>query len=310
MKITIIGAAGNVGSAVAFDLASHSMAEELVLIDTYSQDKLVQYAYDMESSISRRDMRVTAGKYEEMAGSDIVFISAGSANVVASRQEVLRPNLPLIHTFASNIKRYCPGAIVITSTNPVDPLNYAMYRFSGFDRHKCIGYAANDSIRFMMFVAQALGIRSNQVEAWVIGEHGNSEVPLFSSIKIDGKPYQVTPEIKQKIKEQIASLPSVMEGLRMKTGRTSAWTTALGIEVACRAIIHDQRIVRPCSVPLDGEYGCRNMSMSVPVVLGKDGVQEIQEWKLDPEEWIELQNSIDTLNPAMQYVDEFIKMSN
>ena len=307
MKISIIGAAGNIGSCAAFNIAINRVADELVMIDSYSADKLEQYVYDLTSAVVGLDTLVRAGGYEDLQNSDIVLISAGSANVVASRMEVLRPNLPLIQDFARKIKQYCPEAVVITATNPVCPLNYAMYLSSGLDRHKLIGYSANDSIRFRMFVAQAMGIKSSRVEATVIGEHGNSQVLLFSSVKIDGKSVKVSDETKQQVRKEVAGLPPVMEGQRIKTGRTAAWTTSMGLTAVCRAISRNTGEMIPCSLVLDGEYGVRRLGMSVPAILGKGGVRKILEWELETDEREGLERSVNSLEPAMRFVEEELK---
>lgn len=176
MKISIIGASGCIGSGAAFSIATNNIADELVMIDSYSPDRLEQYAYDLTSAVTGLDTTVIVGQDEDLRGSDIVIIAAGSANVKVSRAEVLPQNLPLMESFAKKIVKYCPNAFVITVTNPVDPLNYAMYRFSGLNRKKLIGYSANDTIRFRMFLAQALNVQSSQVKATVLGEHGASQV--------------------------------------------------------------------------------------------------------------------------------------
>lgn len=306
MKISVIGAAGNIGSCAAFNIAINRVTDELVMIDSYSPDKLEQYAFDLNGAVTGLDVAVTAGSYEDMLGSDIVLIAAGSANVVASRMEVLRPNLPLIRDFAEKILQFCPQAVVITATNPVDPLNYGMYLTSGLDRKKLIGYSANDSIRFRAFMARALGVPSSQVEATVIGEHGLTQVLLFSSVKVNGKPFQVNEDIKQRVRQQVAGLPPIMEGQRMKTGRTAAWTTSMGLTAVCRAVSRDTGEMIPCSVVLEGEYGCHKLGMSVPVILGKEGVRLIREWKLASDEQDLLERSIGALKPAMEFVEEFL----
>jgi malate/lactate dehydrogenase len=306
MKISIIWAAGNIGSCAAFNIAINKVTDELIMIDSYSADKLEQYVYDLTSAVVGLDTLVQAGTYEDLRDSDIVLISAGSANVVASRMEVLRPNLPLIQDFARKIKQYCPKAIIITATNPVCPLNYGMYLSSGFDRRRLIGYSANDSIRFRMFLAQALGVKSSKIQATVIGEHGNSQVLLFSSVKIDGKSIKVTDEVKQQVKKEVAGLPPVMEGQRIKTGRTAAWTTSMGLTAVCRAISHNTGEMIPCSLVLDGEYDVRRLGMSVPAIIGKGGVRQILEWELEPEERKGLEQSVNALEPSMRYVEEFL----
>jgi malate/lactate dehydrogenase len=158
-------------------------------------------------------------------------------------------------------------------------------------------------------MARELGVKTSRVEAFVIGEHGKSQVPLFSSVRVDGKKVDLSGEIKRNVREQVARVHDELEEQRVATGRTAAWTTSIGLAALCRAIASGVARVYPCSVNLDGEYGVHNMSMSVPVVLGKAGVRDILEWELTPDEREGLQKSIDTLAPAMRYVEEFLGMA-
>lgn len=306
MKITIIGASGNVGSCAAFNIAVHRLANELVMIDVPRPDMVTLHAMDINTAVTGQDMLVRTGSYEDMGNSDIVLIAAGSAQVVHSRMEVLPQNVLIIKDICRNIKQCCPDAVVITATNPVCPLNYAMYLCSGLNRRKLIGYSNNDSIRFRMRLAQALGVKSSQVEGSVIGEHGNSQVLLFSSVRVNGKPVSVSEDIKQKIRQQVPIGQQILEELRIKTGRTAAWTTSVGLAAICRAIVQNTGEMIPCSLVLDGEYGCHGLSMSVPAVIGSGGVQEILEWELAPDEREGLNDSIKILQPAMRYVEEIL----
>jgi malate dehydrogenase len=304
MKISIIGAAGNVGSEASFNLAINRVADELVMIDSHSPDRLEQYVYDLKSTVTGLDVSVREGRDEDLTGSNIVLISAGTTNISNSNMGALPDNLPLIRNFASKVKRHCPEAIVIVASNPVCPLSYGLYLASDLDRTKVIGYSANDSIRFRMFLAQALGIRSSRIEAAVFGEHGDSQVPIFSSVRVDGRPFKVSEAVKEQVREQVARQLTTMDGLRSKTGRTCAWTTSIGLTDICRAVRNDSRELIPSAVVLDGEYGWHRMCMSVPTLIGKEGVLEIQEWKLEPDEKEALEYSATILRPAMQYVEE------
>jgi malate dehydrogenase len=308
MKISIIGASGNIGSCAAFNIATHRLADELVLIDIPRPDMVTAHALDMNTAVTGQDMLVRTGVYEDMDRSDIVIITAGSAQLVKSRMEVLPQNLPIIQDISNQVRQFCPGAVVITATNPVCPLNYAMFRCSNLDRKKIIGYSYNDSIRFRMRLAQDLGVESSRLEGMVIGEHGDSQVLLFSSVRVDGKPVTVSEDTKRIIRQQVPDGQKVLEELRKKTGRTAAWTTAVGLAAVCRAIVQDTGEIIPCSIALDGEYGCHSLSMSVPAVLGKNGVRKILEYELAPDEREELQHSIDVLKPAMKYVEELLHL--
>jgi len=308
MKITVIGASGNVGSCAAFSIAAQRLADELLLIDLPRQDMVTLHAMDIDTAVTGKDMLVRTGGYEDMSDSDIVIVAAGSAQMVKSRIEVLPQNLPIIQDVSKKVRQFCPDAVVITATNPVCPLNYAMYRCSDLDRKKIIGYSYNDSIRFRMRLARALGVASSRVEASVIGEHGDSQVLLFSSVKVDGKPVSINEEMKRILRQQVPDGQKLLDKLHEKTGRTAAWTTAVGLTAVCRAIVEDTGETIPCSLALDGEYGCHGLSMSVPAVLGKGGVRKILEWQIAPDERELLDHSIAVLKPAMKYVEELLHL--
>jgi len=304
VKISVIGAAGYVGSNVALTLATHGLADEIVLIDPYKPNIVTQLAMDTGTAAAEKDVTVRAGEFSEMKGSHIVIVAAGAAQgVLSSRMEMLPKNLPIIRDIAEDIKEYAPDAIVITATNPVDPLNYMMYRCTGFDRYKIIGYTSNDSIRFRQMVAQAFGYEFNEVKGIVIGEHGESQVPLFSSVEVKGKSVKIDSNTKQKIRSQIAEVLRRYEEL--KTGRTAGVTSAAGIKDIIEAIVNNTHEILPSSAVLDGEYGQHNLSMGVPLVLGSGGVIEIKELALAPDEQTYLEATVKVLKAAMQQVEAF-----
>jgi malate dehydrogenase len=308
MKISIIGATGNVGSCAAFSIAVSGFADEMVLIDNPRPDLRALHSLDINTAVTGRDMLVRGGDYADMADSDIVIVAAGSAQTLKSRLEVLPPNLPIIQDISKKVVQYCKDAIIITASNPVCPLNYGMYRCSGLDRKKIIGYTYNDSIRFRQRLADALGVPSSRVEGAVIGEHGDSQVLLFSSVKVDGKPVAITEDMKRMLRQQVPARQKQLEDLNKKTGRTAAWTTAAGLTAVCRAITEDKGAMIPCSVTLDGEYGCHNLSMAVPMTLGRGGVKQILEWNIAPDEQALLNQSIEVLRPYMKYVEELLHL--
>lgn len=306
MKITILGATGCIGSSTAFNIAVHGLADELVLIGGSRQDALKQYVMDLTMATTTRDIRIRAGTYDDMAGSDIVIMSAGAhQGIVTSRMQFLTGNLPLLQDIGRKIAQLCPHAVVITVTNPVDPFNYALYLLSSHrDRRKFIGYSANDTFRFRMWAAEILNVSPHRVNGMVIGEHGEHQVMLYSSLKLDGKPVKVTEEFKQKIKDKVATILQTMEAFKASTGRTLGFTCAVGITSICNAIRHNTREVIPCSAVLDGEYGLRNFSLTVPAVIGKNGIHDIKVVKMSSEEQEELKNCIDFLGTYMKQMEE------
>ncbi|HEY5474745.1 MAG TPA: hypothetical protein VIK32_16345, partial [Candidatus Limnocylindrales bacterium] len=188
MKVTVIGAAGSVGAPAAFYIGVSGLVDELVLIDM-RPNVVQQHAMDMSTAMCDLGVKVTAGSHEDLAGSDVVINAAGvPQGLIADRMEMLPKNIPLVRDVALAVKQYCPDAFVITATNPIDALNYCTWRAGGFDRRQVIGYSRNDSTRFREIVARLKGVRTAQVQATVIGEHGSTQAPLFSSARIDGAP--------------------------------------------------------------------------------------------------------------------------
>ncbi|MBW1800784.1 MAG: hypothetical protein JRJ85_08640 [Deltaproteobacteria bacterium] len=282
-KISIIGAAGTLGSCAAFAIATQGLADELVMMDI-NENLLQVHVMDIETAVvGHRNMAVIAGREENLTGSDVVINATGAPyRFIESRMELLNDSLPIIQETTKKIARYCPEAVVITATNPLDTLNYAAYRVSGMDRKKLLGYSLNDSLRFRMLSAGALKVEHTKVEGLVIGEHGDHLVQVFSSLRIDGKPISVDEPFKQRIREEMPKILQRYEGLR--TGRTAGWTTAMGLAAMVSSIVRDAGEVFPCSVNLAGEFGFDDVSASVPAKLGKDGVQEIIELDLTSEE--------------------------
>jgi malate/lactate dehydrogenase len=306
MKISIIGAGGSVGAPASFYLAARGLADEILMIGGGRQNILEQHAMDISTAVSGRDVVVRPGSYEDMVGSDIVVNAAGvPQGVIADRMEMLPKNIPLIRDIALMIKKYCPDALVITATNPVDPLNYATYLAGDFDRKKLIGYSINDSFRFKEMLAAKLKVKVSQVDGIVIGEHGSTQVLLFSTARVDGKLVDIDEAGKQRIRSEIPNILKRYEEL--KSGRTAGWTCAIGLAKIVEAISKEGGTVIPCSVVLEGEYGLKNLSMSVPVLLGRNGVREIIEYPLADDEKKGLEITVDTLKSAAGIVEKCLE---
>lgn len=283
MKIAIIGATGCVGSSAAFHIAMSGIVDEMLLIGGSRRNVLEHHAIDLGTAAAEHSVVVTAGEYTDLVGADIVINAAGSHQPLnQKREDILTAQTDVVKSVVPNIKKYCPEAIIISAINPIDPMIFASYLAGGFHRSKLIGYSINDTTRFRLAIAKTFGVSLNQVEAAVIGEHGPTQVPLFSSAKIDGKPIQVGQETRNEIKAETPKALSRFESL--KANRTAGWTCAVGLLKIVRAIIEDNRTVIPSSVLLDGEYGVKDLSMAVPVILGKSGVEEILEYHLSVEE--------------------------
>jgi len=307
MKVTIIGAAGELGSTTAYTLATQGLVEEIVGIDL-KENMLLSHLWDISTAASGNDTIVRAGKDEDMAGSGIIIVTAGAPQrTITSRMDMLNDNLSIILDIAKRIERFCPEAVIIITSAPVGPLNYAIHLSSGIERKKLIGYSLNDSIRFRILVAEALGARSSQVEGIVIGEHGDSQVQLFSSIRVNGKPIAASEDFKQDIRSKVPEYLRKHQALQ--SGRTSGWTSAVGLTAMIRAIVENTGEVIPCSAVLDGEYGYSKISMGVPTILDQGGIKRIIEYDLAPDEKELLEISAGVLHKATRHVEESLKKS-
>lgn len=302
MKISIIGSNGSVGAPAAFYLAVQGLADEIVLIGR-AKNVAQQHAMDLSTAASTRGLKIYSGDYPDMSGSRIVLIAAGvPQGLIKDRMELLPKNTELMRQFAVEIRKYCPNAIIMTATNPADPMNYAVYLAGQFSKNQVIGYTINDTYRFREFLAREYEVAVNRVNGYVIGEHGSSQVLLFSTAAIDGQPVSVSDEVKHKI---YAEVPQILKRFEeLKAGRTAGWTCAVGYEQMVRAVVEDANTVLPSSVVLEGEYGLSGFSMSVPAVLGKNGVQGIKEFKLEDNEKERLARSAEILRNAARQVED------
>jgi malate dehydrogenase len=312
MKISIIGAAGCVGSSIAFNIVRHGLADELMVADI-RRDWLEHHAIDFfDAAVAGKiDIRVKMGSHQDLSGSDIVVMAAGtgvtqgarsSGGQLTSRQHLLPLNLEIVREWATEIDRYCPQSVVIMVTNPADVLNYAAYLLSsGKERRRFIGYALNDTTRFQIALAEALSVAPSRIEATVIGEHGGSMVLLFSSVRVDGKPVKIAEDVRAKIRARTSDyLPHM---LRLNVARTSGWLTGVGVVNMVSAIVHDTGEVIPCCAVVDGEYGYKDTCISLPLSLGREGIKKIINLKLMPEEKKLLDDSVATVRKSIDYVN-------
>ena len=305
MKVTIIGGAGTLGSCAAFNIAVHKLADEILLVDPW-ENMLKAHWMDLTTAAAGQDISVYRGSFEDMTGSDVIVLTSGApSGVTSSRSELITGNLPIIKDNAEKIREFCPEAIVITETNPVDSLNYAAYLVNqNADRRKFIGYTLNDSIRFRMWAAEALRVKPSRVQGYVIGEHGHSQVMLFSSLRLDGKAVHLDEASKKRIRSLPPQTLHDYETLQPK--RTAGWTSAVGTAAIINAIKNNTKEIFPCSAVLDGEYGVHDLSMTVPAVIGREGILDIKILELADDEQTAWENTISVLSPLMRHVEAYL----
>ncbi len=283
MKISIVGA-GRLGSLIGFLIADRGLADEIVLVDINRTGAEGQ-ALDLKHAFlkSGKAPKISAGDYSATSGLDIVIITAGKPRTVtmSSRAELLADNAKIIKGIAGEIKSHCKGAILITTTNPTDTINYVLWKETGFSREKIIGFGGLlDSSRLKAIVSEELKISSNSVSCDVIGEHGENMVPLFSRMKINGKPAVLTPEQKEKIRSRLLGIAKeVIE----KKGATEYGPVSNLLRIV-EAIVNDKKEVLSCSCILQGEYGISDVSIGAPAIIGKRGIEKIEIWQIDSDE--------------------------
>jgi malate dehydrogenase len=284
MKVTIIGGSGVVGSSTGYRLAQDGHVSEIVLVDVRA-NMAEAHALDIEQAVVHRaTTRVRAGEIEDTKDSDVIILAASVPrhSFEHTRREYLAENLPLVFDMVNPIYAQSPSALWIIATLPVDPLVYLIHRAFSVPREKVIGLNRNDTSRFRWAIARTLSVPTTAVEAFVLGEHGETQVPIFSRIRIHGKAVI----LKQ---EQITQVQSEISGFflkwnKLQPGRTAGWTTAESIGDIISSMVSEDGRVWACSTCLEGEYGLREVSLGVPIRLSLRKVKEIIEFDLDPAE--------------------------
>jgi malate dehydrogenase len=306
MKIAIIGGGGTLGSCTAYTLALKGLADEIVLLDVNRNLALAHFMDITTAIVGIQNTKLRVGQDEDLNHSDIVIVVAGVPHSsVSSHLEMLRANLSLLRDTLRKTETWCPDAVVITATNPVDSVNLGLFLMSKIiPRTKLLGYDLNDSLRFQQAVAMELGIRSTEVEALALGEHVETLALIFSSLRVNKQPVTLSGEAKERIK---TGVPKMLKSYtELGINRTAGWTSASGISQLVESIVNDSRKVFPCSVVLEGEYGYKGISMGVPVVLGKEGISRIIELDLSQEEQKDLGHSARNLETKASLVREFL----
>ena len=294
MKITVIGA-GNVGATAAQRITDKGLANEVILVDVV--DGLAQgKALDIyeSSPIEKSDTKIIgATSYGPTANSDIVLITAGIARKPGmSRDDLQNTNASIVKLCTEQVIAYSPNALILVVSNPLDVMTYVALKISNLPRHRVIGMAGVlDSARFRSFIALEYGVSVEDVNAFVLGGHGDSMVPLPRYSTIGGIPL---PDLMDK--ETIARLVKRTRdgGIEivnhLKTGSAYYAPSASAVQMI-EAVVKDKKRILPGAVFLQGEYGLQDTVVGVPIKLGKNGVEEIVQINLTPEEKEQLANS-------------------
>lgn len=285
VKVAIVGGGGGVGSSAAFNLLLRNEPYDVVLVDS-SPKMIASHVMDLEQTLALGATRsVRGGEEAEALDSDVVVMCASTPlRLNSSRLVFLNDNAAIVNRIGDLLATAGPdwGGVLIMVTNPVDPLCTWTQRRTGLDRRRVLGYTLNDSLRLRTGVSQVLDAAPQSVDAWVIGEHGDYCVPLFSRVRVTGAPVTLTVEQRSRAEEFMRTW--YVRHVALDSGRTSTWTSGLGVARMVAAIAHGKGEVWPASVVLAGEYGINGVSLGVPVSLSRRGAEVIHEWEITPEE--------------------------
>ena len=278
--ITVIGA-GRVGSAAAFDILRYKISD-VMLIDT-NEKQAKGEALDMMQAAPAIEFDGTirgTGDFREMAGSELVIVTAGVARRPdMTRLDLLNTNGQIVGSVAREVAKYAPDTKLMVVTNPVDVMTYLCFRETGFPRSRLFGMGnILDTMRFRTYIANELHVSREDTRALVIGEHGDSMVPLFEYASVSGIPITalMTPQQIDKVVQQ--TVTSGADVIKLK-GSTE-FAPGSVIAVMADAILTGRNRLMSVSTCLDGEYGASDVAIGVPVILGKEGVEKIVELDL------------------------------
>ena len=312
-KCVIIGC-GNVGSTIAYTLMEHSIFSEMVLID-YNKKKAVGEAMDLNHGLPFiSPMKIYEGEYSDIENAYVVIIAAGTGQKAGeSRTELVERNVEIFKSIVPEIVKYNNECIILVVSNPVDILTYVTYKLSGFESNRVIGSGTVlDTGRLKYLVGEHLGVDSRNVHSFIIGEHGDSELAVWSSANISGIDLNDYCHITGKKYD-----PQTLEDMYIQV-RDSAYriiegkgATYYAIGQATlrivKSIVKNQKSVLPVSCLVDGHYGLENMYMGLPAIVGSNGVSDVLEIPLNAEEGQRLRSSARLLKSIIDKISDQIE---
>ena len=274
-KVSVIGS-GKLGSKIAYTIAQRGIADSVVVVDILA-DVALGNAMDIAQSVAYvNDCEVISGGYEEIKDSSVVVVTAGKPRTpdMKDRLELAKVNAKIVSSVCAGIRKYAPDSVVVICSNPMDLMNYAAFKALGFPASRVIGFGGRlDSARFKYVVAKHLGVAMRDLSCDVVGEHGESMVPLFSRVRLKGKKVEFSDADRKKITSEVRGIALQIIKLKGITDFAPASCVADMVD----AIVNDSGLVAPCSMNFS------DASVGVPVRLGKSGAEPV-EWKMTDEE--------------------------
>lgn len=303
-RVALIGT-GFVGSSYAFSLLNQTVASELVLIDA-NQQKAAGDAMDLNHGLAfASPLRIWAGDYSDCKDADLVVITAGSNQAPGeTRLDLLTKNNRIFKTIIESVMNSGFDGVFLVATNPVDVLTYATWKYSGLPAHRVIGSGTIlDTARFRYLIGEHFNIDSRNVHGYIIGEHGDTELPVWSQVAIGGQPldeYQriggmLTDEQRENI------FRNVREAAYQIIERKGAtyYGIAMGLARLTKAILHHENTILPVSTLLTGQYDLHDVYIGNPAIINRTGVREICELYLSNDEQKKLRHSANVLKEAI-----------
>ncbi|MDQ6736495.1 MAG: malate dehydrogenase [Gemmatimonadota bacterium] len=304
-KITVVGA-GNVGATTAQRLAEKELARHVVMVDVAEGIPQGKGLDQWESApIEGFDSRIIGtNSYDETTDSDIVVITAGIARKPGmSRDDLLNTNAGIVKQVSEQIRKSSPNSILIIVSNPLDVMSYVAMKVTGFPRERVLGMAGVlDTARYRSFLAEAADVSVRDIQAMVLGGHGDTMVPLISYTSVSGIP--ITQLISREKLDAIVARTRTGGGeivKHLKTGSAYYAPSSAAVQM-CEAIAKDQKRILPCAAWLQGEYGMRDLFLGVPCKLGRSGLEKIYEVELTADERTALEASAEAVREPMRAV--------
>ncbi len=284
-KLGIVGA-GFVGSTFAYTAVLRGLASEIILVDR-RRDKADGEAMDLSHAVPfARPVRVRSGGYSDLEGAAVVCVAAGvGQNPGEDRLSLLARNVAVLREVVAGIVRYCPGTIILMASNPVDIMAYAAWRLSGFPASRVIGSGTIlDTARLRFLLSQRHGVDPRSVHAFVVGEHGDSEVPVWSLANIAGIRLEDSPGFDPAAHRDIFLQTRDAAYEIIKRKKASYYAIAVGLARIVESILRDEHSVLSVSALVDGYLGVEGVYLGVPAVVGRAGIERLIELPLDPAE--------------------------
>ena len=302
--ITIIGA-GKVGGDAALFSALRGLDDEILLLDI--AEGLPQgEAMDLNHMLSEKGIDVDvkgSNNYEDMKDSKIVVVVAGAGRKPGmTRMDLLKINAGVVKSVVENVKKFADNALLIPVTNPLDPMAYITYKTSGFEKSRVFGMGGMlDLSRFKQFIHEATNTPRKEIDAMVIGEHGENMLPLTRFAKISGEP--LSSKLSKEKLDEIFTLTKNVAAEVIKLKGATVHAPGNAISSIIDNVVNDKKQVMPVATYLDGEYGHGDVTIGVPAVIGKNGVEKIVELELNDEEKEWFNKGVDSVKSALSGVE-------